>query len=413
MNLNKDFLHKVDSLSDELIELLRGMIQRPSENPPGNESDVANFMVSKMTAFGLDAETVESKPNRVNAVGTLHGTGGKKAFLYNGHIDVVPAGNRELWSEDPYGGVIKDGRMYGRGTGDMKGASACAIIAAKALNETGIHLKGDFLIHGVADEEAGATYGTRYLIEKGYETPENIAMAVVGEGSVKDDKVYAQLGIPGSISFRIIVRGKAAHGSRPHEGVNAVAKISKILLALHEHRFNFSPSPIFQDPSSIVGRSFKVPSREEGVGSSIPIYAESTFSVRTTPGMTKESVLGEVNQVIKDLKVKDPEIDAEIITERDVEPSAPLNISESEKLFKVADNAVRTAVGYELKPYPFGGGNDTRWLRKIGIPTIVMGPADIYRYGGHRPNEWVSIDRLVDFAKIYGLMAMEVCGVER
>jgi succinyl-diaminopimelate desuccinylase len=407
MKLKKEFMDKVDSLSDELVELLRGIIQRPSENPPGNESEVAKFMVSKMTAFGLDAEPIESEPNRVNAVGTLHGTGEKKAFLYNGHIDVVPAGNRELWFEDPYGGIIKDGKMYGRGTGDMKGASACAIIAAKALNETGIQLKGDFLIHGVADEEAGATYGTRYLIEKGYENPENIAMAVVGEGSVKEDKVYAQLGVPGSLSFRIIVKGKAAHGSRPHEGINAVAKMSKILLALHEHRSNFSSSPIFQDPSSIVGKNYKV----ESNGSSIPIFAESTYSVRTVPGMTKESVLGEVNQVIEDLK--DPEIDAEIITERDVEPSAPLNTPESEKLFKVADNAVRTAVGYELHPYPFGGGNDTRWLRKIGIPTIVMGPADIYRYGGHRPNEWVSIDRLVDFAKIYGLMAIEVCGVKK
>ena len=398
---------KVDSLSDELVVLLRGMIQRSSENPPGNESDVANFMVSRMRDFGLDAEPVESKKNRVNAVGVLKGTGEKKAFLYNGHIDTVPAGDRELWSVDPYEGVVRDGKMYGRGTGDMKGASACAIIAARALKETGIQLKGDFLIHGVADEEAGAKYGTRYLIEKGYASNEKISMAVCGEGSVKDDKIHVQLGLNGSQSMRIIVKGKSAHGSRPYEGVNAVAKISKILLALHEHRFSFTPHPLFQDPYSIVGSSFKV---ERG-GSSIPILAESTYNVGTLPGMTKESVLEEVNKVIEDLK--DPEINVKIITERDVEPSVPLNTAESEKLLKIADNAVRTAVGYKLEPYPFVSGNDTRWLRKAGIPTIVMGPADIYKYGGHRPNEWVSIDRLVDFAKIYGLMAIEICGVQR
>ncbi|MBA7687591.1 N-formyl-4-amino-5-aminomethyl-2-methylpyrimidine deformylase [subsurface metagenome] len=408
MSLKEEFMDKVDSLSDELVELLRGMIQRPSENPPGNESEVADFILSKMTAFGLDAKSVEPKPNRVNALGTLHGTGEKKAFLYNGHIDVVPAGNLELWSVDPYEGVVKEGRVYGRGTGDMKGASACALIAAKALKEAGIQLNGDFLIHCVADEERGSTYGTKHLIEKGHETPEKVAMAVVGEGSVHEDKIYTQLAIPGSISLRIIVKGKAAHGSRPWEGVNAVVKMSKIILALNEHRLSFSSHPLLPDPSVIIGRSYKV----ERDGSSIPMYAESTYSVRSVPGMTIESVSVEVNQVIEDLKVKDPEIDAEILPGRYGEPSTPLNTPESEKLFKIADNAVRTAMGYELKPYQFGGGNDTRLLRKIGIPTIVMGPADIFRYGGHRPNEWVSIDRLVDFAKIYGLMAMEVCGVK-
>lgn len=408
MSFKLEFLDKVESLSDELVALLRGMIQIPSENPPGDEREIAEFILDEMNSIGLDTESVEPKPNRLNALGTLRGTGEEKAFLFNGHIDVVPAGKLDFWSVDPYEGVVKDGRMYGRGTGDMKGSLACAIIASKALAEAGISLKGDFLIHGVADEETGSKYGTRFLIEKGYETSEKVSMAVVGEGSVHDDKIYAQLAILGYQKMKIVSRGKAAHGSRPQEGVNAVLKICKILLALDEHKLSFSPHLLLPDPSWIVGAVIKGGVNENMV----PELCESTYSARAVPGMTKEGILREVRSVIENLEKYDPEINAKIINVSWLPPSEPLGTSASDKLFEIAENVVKSIMGYELKPYPFSGGNDTRWLRSASIPTIVLGPADIPAYGGHGPDEWVSIDRLVDFAKIYGLMAMEVCGVK-
>jgi succinyl-diaminopimelate desuccinylase len=407
MGLSSEFLGRVDSLSDELVELLRGMIRIPSENPPGDESEVANYIVDKMKHYGLDAEAVESKKNRVNAVGTLRGVGKNKAFLYNGHIDTVPAGKRELWSVDPYEGVVKDGRIYGRATGDMKGATACAMIAAKALNDIGVELNGDFHIHGVADEEAGATYGTRYLIEKGYASKEKVSMAVCGEGSVKDEKIHVQLGIPGNQTIKIKVKGKSAHGGRPWEGINAVVKMCKVLIALNDYKLDFTPHSLFADPTVIVGKDIKI----ETHGSSIPIYCESTYRIRTVPGMTNDDVIKQLNSVIYNLTKNDPEIHAEIETIKVVKPSEPLNTQESRKLLKIGGEAVKTVTGYELKPYHFAGGNDTRWLRSVGLPTIVLGPADIFRYGGHRPDEWVSIDRLIDFTKIYGLMAMEICKI--
>ena len=407
MSLKQEFSNRIESLRDELVELLRGMIRIPSENPPGDEREVVEYLIKKMTSYGIDAELVEAKTKRVNAVGTLCGTEENKAFLYNGHIDTVPAGSRELWSVDPYSGVVKEGRMYGRGTGDMKGASACAIIAARAMNDIGVRLKGDFLIHCVADEETGSKLGTRHLIDKGYTTSENVAMAVCGEGSVKDDRIYTQLGIRGSQTIKLLVKGKAAHGGRPYEGVNAVLKMCKILLALDEYKLRYTNYPLFADPTVVVGRDIRV----ETHGSSIPVFCESTYRARVVPGMTSDGVISEVNAVIDSLKVDDPEINAEVIPTSWVEPSEPLSTSASSELFKIADKAVRATAGYKLKPYPFPGGNDTRWLRSAGIPTMVLGPADIFRYGGHRPDEWVSIDRLVDFTKIYGLIAMEVCGI--
>lgn len=404
MNLSKEFMDKVNSLSDELVDLLRGMVQRPSENPPGDERAVVEYITSKMSSYGLDAVKVEAKPKRVNAVGALPGTGENKAFLYNGHIDTVPAGNLEFWSVDPYEGVIKDGRMYGRATGDMKGAAACALIAARALDEVGIQLKGDFLIHCVADEETGSTFGTRYLIDQGYATKDKVAMAVCGEGSVHDDKIYAQLAIFGTYDLDIIVRGKSAHGSRPQEGINAVLKMSKILLALNNHQFRFTPHPLLPDPTHLVGAVI-----EGGIKRGVvPELCTSTFHIRAVPGMSHQGILEEINGVIMALKKEDPELNVELVPGRWREPS---EMSTNDELFKIAAKVVKTVKDYELHSYPFSGWNDTVLLRATGIPTIVLGPADIPAYGGHGPDEWVSIDRLIDFAKIYGLMAMNICGI--
>jgi acetylornithine deacetylase/succinyl-diaminopimelate desuccinylase-like protein len=122
--------------------------------------------------------------------------------------------------------------------------------------------------------------------------------------------------------------------------------------------------------------------------------------------MTQEEILDEMTNVIQKLKKNDPDIIIEIVPGHWRSPS---DMSTSDKLFKIASKAVNNVVKYDLKPYPFSGWNDTVLLRNAGIPTTVLGPADIPAYQGHGPDEWVSIDRLVDFAKIYGLMAMDVC----
>ena len=176
----------------------------------------------------------------------------------------------------------------------------------------------------------------------------------------------------------------------------------------NDYKLYFTHHNLFAEPTVIVGKDIKI----ETHGSSIPIYCESTYRVRTVPGMTNDDVIKQLNSVIYNLTKNDTEIHAEIETIKAVKPSEPLNTQESRKLLKIGGKAVKTVTGYELKPYPFAGGNDTRWLRSVGIPTIVLGPADIFRYGGHRPDEWVSIDRLIDFTKIYGLMAMEICKIK-
>ena len=403
MDIRSKYMDRIDALTPELIGLTQELVKTPSENPPGDERGVSGVVSERLEALGFNVELVESEPRRVNTLGRLEGSGGGRNFLFNGHYDTVPVGDLDNWSVDPFGGLVKDGRIYGRGSGDMKGAIASAIVAAKALKEAGIGLKGDFMIHGVADEETFGRYGTRFLAEKGYVSPRNVDMAVVGEGSMKDGRIHARTAVRGRVMVKLLAKGKSAHSSRPQNGVNAVLKMSKVLLAIDAHGFDFPPHHLLPAPTIAPGTVIKGGTK----GNVIPELCEAISDVRIVPGMTVDGVLGEIQGIVDGLKEKDPELDVEV--------SSPLNKPPSEipathELFRIADEAVRATVGYELKPVGTSGSNDTSWLTTVaGIPAMAFGPG-----GGnaHGADEWTSIETLVDFAKIYGLMAMEICGVE-
>lgn len=405
MSLKDTFIETVESLRDELVHLARELIRIPSENPPGDESLISEFASERLRALGIQVELVAPKPKRVNTLGVLRGAGGGQNLLYNGHYDTVPAGSLEFWTVDPFDAVVKDGRIYGRGASDMKGSIASMIIAAKALVEAGVRLKGDLLIHMVADEETGSKHGTRHLVESGHVSLGKVDMAMVGEGSVYKDEINIRTAVRGLQWLKIVTRGKAVHSSRPGEGVNAVLKMCKILLALNKHRFRFTPHELLPDPTVAPGTLIKGGMKEN----IIPELCEAVCDVRVVPGMTSEAILDEVRSVIASLKEEDPEIDANVSS---ISWWPPSEISTSQEIYKAAKRSAEAVTGYELKPIGTSGSNDTAWLTNIAkIPAIAFGPGDNYRSGVHGPDEWVSINRLVDFAKIYGLMAMEICHV--
>jgi len=298
---------------------------------------------------------------------------------------------------------VKEGKIYGRGSGDMKGAIASAIISAKALEKAGIRLKGDFMIHGVADEETFGRYGTRFLADNGYVSPKNVDMAVVGEGSMKDERIHARTAVRGRVLVNLKARGKSAHSSRPQDGVNAVLKMSKVLLAIDAHGFDFPPHHLLPAPTIAPGTVINGGTK----GNVIPELCEAISDVRIVPGMTVEGVVGEIQGIVDGLREDDPGLDVEVSSPLNKPPS---EIPASHELFRVADEAVRIVVGYDLNPVGTSGSNDTSWLTTIaGIPAMAFGPGG---GGAHGADEWTSIEMLVDFTKIYGLMAMEICGVE-
>ncbi len=406
MSLEDAVIRKIDSLSSEMIRFTRALIVVSSENPPGDERGVSQVVHEKFTSFGAEVDLVAKEAKRVNTLGRIgeHSKGAN--LLLNGHYDTVPVGERRFWSMDPLKGAVKDGRIYGRGSCDMKSGVAAAVIAAQALTDAGVQLKGSLHIHAVADEEPGSEYGTRYLIEKGYETPGVADMAVVGEGSCYKDRVYARPAVRGYQLFKVTTIGRAHHSSQPSEGVNAILKMGKVLEALNAHRFAFRRHPLLPDPTIVPGTMIR-----GGVAENvIPETCEAICDVRLVPGMTGEGVMEEAQRVIESLCATDPDIRAEVSSEFYWPPS---EVATTERVYRIAEDVTPSVTGYPLQPLGTSGSNDTAWLTSVAkIPAIAFGPGDTYQSGEHGPDEWVSIGRLTDFAKIYALMAMRACGVE-
>jgi len=401
MSIQKQLKAEIEKLRKDIIKYTQGMVQIPSQNPPGNETEISDYVTELLTPQGFNVEQVESKPNRVNTLGILKGTGNGKTLLWNGHYDTVPVGNLDYWTEDPYGGEVKNGRIYGRGTGDMKGAIASAIVAAKALGNLGIRLKGDLRLHAVADEEFFGRYGTKYLCENGYVN--GVDAAIVGEASTRDNIVMARPAVRGRTLVNIHVKGKSAHSSRPDMGVNAVLNMSKVLLAIDETQFSFPHHNLLPDPTIAPGTTIHGGTKDN----IIPEDCEAICDVRTVPGMDPEQVLQDIRAVVEALRESDPELDVSVESPLSKPPS---EISLEHPLYKSASKATEQVVGYQLEPLGASGSNDTSYLTNLaGVPAMAFGPG-----GGnaHAPDEWADVETLVSFAKIYGLMMLDICGYE-
>ncbi|MBN2334867.1 M20 family metallopeptidase [Candidatus Bathyarchaeota archaeon] len=401
MSLQTRLLDEIDRLSGDLVETARDMIRIPSENPPGDEAAIADYVSELLAALGFDVEQVEPKPGRVNTLGALEGSGGGKNLLWNGHYDTVPIGNPEYWTVEPLGGQVKDGRVYGRGSGDMKGAIASAITAAKAVGNIGARLRGGFSLHAVADEEFFGRYGTKYLCENGY--VKGVDMAVVGETSTRDGVIMARPAVRGRTLVNIHVKGRSAHSSRPEMGVNAVLKMSKVLTAIDETPFSFPKHELLPDPTIAPGTTIRGGTKDN----IIPEDCEAVCDVRTVPGMDPEQVLRDIRAVVDGLAEGDPDLHASVTSPLSKPPS---EIPVDHPLYRSAARATEAVAGYPLTPLGASGSNDTSYLTNIaGVPAIAFGPG-----GGnaHAPDEWADIEMLVDFAKIYGLMMLDICGAD-
>jgi succinyl-diaminopimelate desuccinylase len=323
-------------------------------------------------------------------------------LLYNGHYDTVPIGDIDNWSVEPYIGTISDGWLVGRGTADEKGAIAAVITMIKALQACDIQLIGDLHIHAVADEETGSSYGTKYLIQKGYV---NADMGVVMEGSTFDRRIHVRTAVRGLHWVEVTAKGKAAHSSRPLSGVNAVLSMAKILLALDQHLFTHTPHALLPAPTIAAGTMIRGGIKENV----IPEVCRAVCDIRTTPGMTETSILDEIREIVNETVKGDQGIRTSVDT-RFWWPAAEIN--EEEKIVTLAKKATEIVVGYQLTPIGTAGSNDAAYLNTLAhVPTIAFGPGDQLLSRSHGADERVEIQNLVNFAKIYGLMAMDACGV--
>jgi len=216
-------MKSISNLRDYVVSMLSNMIRINSENPPGREDEIASYVAERLAELGLKA-WIDRFQGRANALGSIKIGDGRKMMLIS-HLDTVPAGEKELWRIPPFSGIVKDGRVYGRGAADAKGCIASMLGCLKSLADEGWPINGEIIFAAVADEES-ENRGVRRLIAQGVKAD----YAVVGEPT----NLNVCIAHRGSIFLRASFIGKAAHSSKPEKGVNAVYAASEYALIIEK-----------------------------------------------------------------------------------------------------------------------------------------------------------------------------------
>src|SRR5579859_916791 len=225
-------LAEVEAARDEIVQYTCDLVRIPTVNPPGElYDDCARFMGEDMKRRGYDVEYIAAEGRaehtarypRVNVIGSRRGGPGRVVHL-NGHFDVVPAGAG--WTLDPFAGVVRDGRIYGRGVCDMKAGIASALFAAEAIARAGVTLPGTIEISGTVDEESGGFAGVAYLAERGRLSRARTDYVIIPE-PLNVDRIC--VGHRGVYWFEVTAHGRIAHGSMPFLGVSAISGMSRLL----------------------------------------------------------------------------------------------------------------------------------------------------------------------------------------
>jgi len=365
---------------DRLTSRLEQLVRIPSENPPGLEAEAARVVGGFCAELGLTVTEHETEPGRPSVI--ARAGNGNPVLCYCSHIDVVPAGDPTLWDVDPYGAVVKDGLMFGRGSSDAKGPIAAALEAVELLKASDVDISGLELAL-VADEEAMGLKGAKPLVDEGIVTAKNV---IVGEPTSLRI-VRAQRG---PCWFRIIVRGVAGHGSAPERGRNAIRHMAAIILRLEETVPDITHE-VLGGPSINVGTI----TGGEKVNV-IPASCIAEVDRRTIPGETEADVRAQVERSIELARETFPDIDASI----DIPVfGQPFEAAEGARVVSTMTQAVTDAQQAEAEVIGFRGSSDARFFADGGAEVCVCGPGDITV--AHTAREYIDLDELARGAVAY------------
>ena len=378
-------------MSDDPIDLLADLVRIDSVNRdllPGGagEGRIGDFCAAWFAERGFEVHRVEEHPRRPSIVGIARGTGGGRSLMFNGHYDTVSTASYDGDALDP---VVRDGRLYGRGSFDMKGGVAAMMVAADRARRQG--LSGDILVACVADEEY-ASFGTA-----------EVAARFTADAAIVTEPSHLELTVAhrGFVWFDVTVHGRAAHGSRPELGIDAIAKAGRFLVALEEYdrRLRSAPSHALLKSGSV--HASLIRGGEEI--SSYPAECRISLERRTIPGETPASIAAELQDIIDAIAAVDPDFRATLTTGLD---RPPFEVGETEPIVATLDRiaAARTGRPVPRRGEPFW--TDCAILQGAGIPCVMFGADGA---GAHAASEWVDVASVRTLADILTETAVAFC----
>jgi succinyl-diaminopimelate desuccinylase len=369
---------------DELVELAQRLIRVPSVNPPGDERAAAAIVAAELDRLGAHAvEIIEAAEGRQSVVARW-GVPGGRVLAWNGHLDVVPAGDESLWRYPPFDGRVADGRLWGRGAVDMKGPVASFCQALAILRRTEAPIGGEVLVTIAADEETGGEHGTGHLAELG--VLDGAEAGICGEPTSLDTLVAAR----GRLWLELITHGTSAHASRPDLGRNAVTAMLRVAEALEAIAL---PS----DPHPLVGAATLTPTMIAGGESanSVPDRCALTIDRRFLPGDTVQDVRAQIAEAVERVR-RAYDIEIETVEHACFDAS---EIAPDSEIVEVARRATESVLGRRPAVGGMPGSTDARFLVAAGIPTVIFGPGDVRE--AHTIDESIAIDELAEGALAY------------
>lgn len=394
---------------EEVVELARSLIRIPSIT--GEEGrQCSDFLCDWLREAGFSAgqqqvhvempegilrltrrsrdELPPAARERYNVFGELAGGRPGKRILLQGHFDTKWVDGMEI---DPFGAEIRDGKLYGRGAADMKSALAAMLVAMKALRTSGVPLAGACRFASEVGEEGGG-WGIHALDEAGYLAAD---VAVVGEPT----GLEVQIGNRGGYRAEIRVEGRAIHNGLAQQGINAIQKMAPIITGLYS-------LPLLQKRDPIWGTTSVSVQKIEGGGrweASVADDCTVWVDYRVTPFDPPEEVERQVRAMLADLAARDPELRAEL---RPYGSGAAVGISPDEPFVGQARRAVAAVRGESRLGACTGGTAAGVLIRRHGTPAIILGPGSLAQ--AHGRVEWVEVQQVVDAARIYALLALDV-----
>jgi acetylornithine deacetylase len=360
-------------LSDPAIALLHDLVAIDSVNPSlaaggKGEAEIARRIAQELIGLGMDVEVFDVAPGRPNVVGRMDGAAPGRTLMFCGHTDTVGVSGMER----PFAPEVRDGRLYGRGAQDMKGGLAAMIAAARAIAESGGLDRGSLIVAAVADEEY-ASRGAEALVARW-----RADAAVVTEPTGLDVAVAHK----GFQWVAVRTHGRAAHGSRPDEGRDAILRMGRVLVQLEA-----LDRGLRERPHALLGPASLHASIIDGGSelSTYPAHASLQFERRTLPGEPADAAVKEAHEILDRLRIEDPgfEADASVLLGRE-----PYEIDGRHPLPDVLI-ACAGASGCSPRRVGMTFWTDAAILGAAGIPTVLFGPGGA---GLHSPEEYVVLD---------------------
>ena len=382
--------------ADAVVELAQTLVRMDSVAAPGrpHEEAVARFLAARLEASGFTVMVTEVAPQRLNIVADWDSGRAGRLLILEGHSDVVTEGEQGAWTRDPFGGEIADGALHGRGSADMKGGLAAAIIAAETLMAHGSRLSGGVRLLIPCDEE-GMMAGIKRIVADGQHLrPDGLP----ADGAIicEPEELELCLFQRGGIRLRVTFTGVQAHGAMPYAGKNPIPALARFILEL---RVMQDALQMRLGEHPMLGHAWITPTvLEAGSWPQLNVMhaaAQVGVDIRTVPGIEHNEIYSSLRAMLARLEAEEGvQTQLEIIDDRPWTQTAP-----DAAVVLSLEAACEVVLG---RPALYGGvpgTTDGTFLHEAGVPIVTVGPGD--REIPHQINEFVRVAELVSSARLY------------